>query len=129
MIGQMIGRLFHGATPALALMVLALSFGSSGAAAESEDALEISCRNLLQRSVFNCGCTTEFLEQHFDPKQAEILLHLWAFAVNDDAGRDLRALYIRYGREAIDNAVMKFHAYRDRLRVYCANGDAPNITD
>ena len=33
-------------------------------AGASEDELEITCRGLLQRYVFNCGCTTEFLEQH-----------------------------------------------------------------
>jgi hypothetical protein len=129
MIGEVIGRPFNWAIPARALMVLALRIGSGNAAAHDEDELEIVCRSLLQRSVFNCGCTTEFLEQHFNTEQAEILLQLWVFAVNDDAGRDLPAVYIRYGREAIDGAVMRFDSHRDRLRIYCENGGAPAIAD
>ena len=97
-----------------------------GFAQASEDALERKCRSLLQRSVFNCGCTTEFLEQHFSGEQADILLRLWVLAVNGDkSSRQLTALYIQHGRKTIDGTVMQFHTYRDRLRVYCAQGDSP----
>ena len=34
----------------------------AGIAQAQEDRIEADCRNLLHRSVFNCGCTAEFLE-------------------------------------------------------------------
>jgi hypothetical protein len=96
----------------------------------NEDELEIKCRGMLQRHVFNCGCTTEFLEQHFNAEQAEILLRLWVLAVNDErSNRDLTVLYARYGQRTIDDTIMRFHAQRDRLRLYCAQGGAPDVTD
>jgi len=111
-------------------IVLALNIGLFTPAVAGENILELKCRSLLQRMVFNCGCTTEFLDQHFNAEQADILLRLWVVAVNnDESSRDLTALYGRYGRAMIDNTVMRFHTHRDRLRVYCAQGDGPGITD
>ena len=112
----------------LAVVAAASAFVTSARA--NEDELEIKCRGMLQRHVFNCGCTTEFLEQHFDAEQAEILLRLWVLAVNDDeSDRNLTALYIQHGQRTIDDTIMKFHAQRDRLRLYCAQGGAPDIAD
>jgi hypothetical protein len=112
----------------LAVVAAASAFVTSARA--NEDELEIRCRGLLQRHVFNCGCTTEFLEQHFNAEQAEILLQLWVLAVNDEgSNRETTVLYARHGRKAIDDTVMKFHAQRDRLRLYCAQGGAPDVTD
>lgn len=111
-------------------ILIGLTLAFCGFAQASEDALERKCRSLLQRSVFNCGCTTEFLEQHFSGEQADILLRLWVLAVNgDESSRELTALYIQHGRKTIDGAVMQFHTYRDRLRLYCAQGDSPGISD
>ena len=96
----------------------------------NEDELELTCRSLLQRYVFNCGCTTEFLEQHLSMEQADIVLRLWVIGVNgrEDA-RELSQLYARYGRRTIDEAVMRFHAHRGRLRLYCPLGDFLGIAD
>jgi hypothetical protein len=38
-------------------------------------------------------------------------------------------LYARYGSEKISDAVMNFQRHRDDLRRYCAQGDAPTISD
>ena len=112
----------------LAVVAAATAFAVSARA--NEDELEIKCRSLLQRSVFNCGCTTEFLEQHFNTEQAEILLRLWVLAVNgEESNRDLTTLYIQHGRKTIDDTIMKFHAQRDRLRLYCTQGSAPDVSD
>lgn len=100
------------------------------AAAAREDELEITCRSLLQRYVFNCGCTTEFLEQHLSREQADIVLRLWVIGVNGRAdNRELSQLYARYGGGSIDDAVMRFHAHRDRLRLYCPQGDSVGLAD
>jgi hypothetical protein len=112
----------------LAVLAAACAFVTSARA--NEDELEIKCRGMLQRHVFNCGCTTEFLEQHFNAEQAEILLRLWVLAVNDErSNRELTVLYARHGQKTIDDTIMKFHAQRDRLRLYCAQGGAPDVTD
>jgi hypothetical protein len=99
-------------------------------AGASEDELEITCRSLLQRYVFNCGCTTEFLEQHLSREHADIVLRLWVIGVNGrERGRDLSQLYARYGGSSVDEAVMRFHTHRDRLRLYCPQGDTIGIAD
>jgi hypothetical protein len=113
-----------------AWIALAMAYVLATPAWANEDELELKCRSLLQRYIFNCGCTTEFLEQHFNEEQAEILLRLWVLAVNDQrSNRELTALYIQHGRKTIDDTIMKFHAQRDRLRLYCAHGGAPDVTD
>jgi hypothetical protein len=107
----------------------AIIIGAQPAGA-NEDELELRCRSLLQRSVFNCGCTTEFLEQHLSMAQADIVLRLWVIGANArEDNRELSQLYARYGRETIDDAVMRFHAYRGRLRLYCPQGDFLGIAD
>ena len=89
--------------------------------------IEAECRNLLHRSVFNCGCTAEFLEDHLGGEQADILLRLWAYGENGgDQHDEMLDLYTRYGSEKISDAVMNFHRHRDDLRRYCAQGDATN---
>ena len=99
-------------------------------AGASEDELEITCRSLLQRYVFNCGCTTEFLEQHLSREHADIVLRLWVIGVNGrEKGHELSQLYARYGGRSIDEAVMRFHVHRDRLRLYCPQGDTVGIAD
>src|SRR6516165_9444251 len=54
----------------------------AGVAQAQEDRVEAECRNLLHRSVFNCGCTAEFLEDHLGSEQADILLRLWTYGEN-----------------------------------------------
>ena len=57
----------------------------AGIAQAQEDRIEAECRNLLHRSVFNCGCTAEFLENHLGGEQADILLRLWTYGENGAA--------------------------------------------
>ncbi len=102
----------------------------AGVAQAQEDRVEAECRNLLHRSVFNCGCTAEFLEDHLGSEQADILLRLWTYGENGGGRNDeMLDLYRRYGSEKISDAVMNFHRHRDLLRRYCAQGDGPTISD
>jgi len=111
-------------------MAIAMVSAIAGIAQAQEDRIEAECRNLLQRSVFNCGCTAEFLEDHLGGEQADILLRLWAYGENRGNQHDeMLDLYTRYGSEKISDAVMNFHRHRDDLRRYCAQGDAPTISD
>jgi hypothetical protein len=114
------------------LMAIAMAMVSTfaGIARAQEDRVEAECRNLLHRSVFNCGCTAEFLEDHLSGEQADILLRLWTYGENGGGQHDeMLDLYRRYGSEKISDAVMNFHRHRDLLRRYCAQGDAPTISD
>jgi len=114
----------------LIAMAIAMVSAIAGIAQAQEDRIEAECRNLLQRSVFNCGCTAEFLEDHLGGEQADILLRLWAYGENGGNQHDeMLDLYTRYGSEKISDAVMNFHRHRDDLRRYCAQGDAPTISD
>jgi hypothetical protein len=114
----------------LIAMAIAMVSTVAGIAQAQEDRIEAECRNLLQRSVFNCGCTAEFLEDHLGGEQADILLRLWAYGENGGNQHDeMLDLYTRYGSEKISDAVMNFHRHRDDLRRYCAQGDAPTISD
>jgi hypothetical protein len=102
----------------------------AGVAQAQEDRVEAECRHLLHRSVFNCGCTAEFLEDHLGSEQADILLRLWTYGENGGSQHDeMLDLYARYGSEKISDAVMNFHRHRDLLRRYCAQGDGPSISD
>ena len=95
-----------------------------------EDRIEAECRNLLHRSVFNGGCTAEFLENHLGGEQADILLRLWTYGENGGGQyNEMLDLYTRYGSDKISDAVMNFHRHRDLLRRYCAQGDGPTIAD
>jgi hypothetical protein len=112
------------------LIAMAMVSTLAGIAQAQEDRFEAECRNLLHRSVFNCGCTAEFLEDHLDSEQADILLRLWAYGENGGGQHDeVRDLYTRYGPEKVSEAVMNFHRRRDDLRRYCAQGDGPAIAD
>jgi hypothetical protein len=114
------------------LIAIAMAMVSTvaGNAQAQEDRVEAECRNLLHRSVFNCGCTAEFLEDHLGGEQADILLRLWAYGENGRNQHDeMLDLYTRYGSEKISDAVMNFHRHRDLLRRYCAQGDGPTISD
>src|SRR5262249_7175483 len=95
-----------------------------------EDRIEAECRNLLHRSVFNCGCTAEFLENHMGSEQADILLRLWTYGENGGGQHnEMLDLYTRYGWEKIPDWVMSCPRHRDLLRRYCAQGDGPTISD
>src|SRR5258708_12964549 len=67
------------------LIAMAMVSIFAGIAQAQEDRIEAECRNLLHRSVFNCGCTAEFLENHLGGEQADILLSLCTYAENDAA--------------------------------------------
>jgi hypothetical protein len=102
----------------------------AGIAQAQEDRVEAECRDLLHRSVFNCGCTAEFLEDHLGGEQTDILLRLWTYGENGGNQHDeMLDLYRQYGSEKISEAVMNFHRHRDDLRRYCAQGDGPTISD
>src|SRR5262245_11924640 len=63
----------------LIAMAIAMVSTPTGIAQAQEDRIEAECRNLLQRSGVNCGCTAEFLEDHLGGEQADILLRLWTY--------------------------------------------------
>src|SRR5215469_3705098 len=112
------------------LIAMAMVSTLAGVAQAQEDRVEAECRNLLHRSVFNCGCTAEFLEDHLGSEQADILLRLWTYGENVSGQHDeMLDLYRRYGSEKISDAVMNFHRHRYHLRRYCAQGDGPTISD
>ena len=112
------------------LIAMAMVAIFAGIAQAQEDRVEAECRNLLHRSVFNCGCTAEFLEDHLGGEQADILLRLWTYGENRGNQHDeMLDLYRQYGSEKISEAVMNFHRHRDDLRRYCAQGDGPTISD
>jgi hypothetical protein len=118
--GRTLARLF-----AMAMVAI-----FAGIAQAQEDRVEAECRDLLHRSVFNCGCTAEFLEDHLGGEQADILLRLWTYGENGGNQHDeMLDLYRQYGSEKISEAVMNFHRHRDDLRRYCAQGDGPTISD
>jgi hypothetical protein len=112
------------------LVAMAMVAIFAGIAQAQEDRVEAECRDLLHRSVFNCGCTAEFLEDHLGGEQADILLRLWTYGENGGNQHDeMLDLYRQYGSEKISEAVMNFHRHRDDLRRYCAQGDGPTISD
>ena len=94
----------------------------AGIAQAQEDRIEADCRNLLHCSVFNCGCTAEFLENHLGGEQADILLRLWTYGENGGGQHnEMLDLYTRYGSDKISDAVMNFHRHREshRFRLQC----------
>jgi hypothetical protein len=84
----------------------------------------------LRRQVFDCTCTAHFVEANLGSEQGEILMSLWALATNENNQNQeiILNLYLRFGRNTIDAAVMSFHRHRDRLRAYCPQG-GPSIRD
>jgi hypothetical protein len=112
------------------LIAMAMVSTLAGGAQAQEYGLEAECRNLLHGSVFDCGCTAKFLENHMRGEHADIMLRLWAYGVNGDTRRsEVHDLYLHYGSKTISDAVMNFHRHRDLLRRYCAQGDGPAIAD
>src|SRR5262249_40983502 len=113
------------------LMAMAMAMVSTvaGTAQPQEAPVEAECRNLLHRSVFNCGCTAEFLEDHLGGEQADIVLRLWTYGENGGNQHDeMLDLYRQYGSEKISEAVMNFHRHPDDLRRYFAHGVRPPIS-
>jgi hypothetical protein len=85
------------------LIAMAMVAIFAGIAQAQEDRVEAECRNLLHRSVFNCGCTAEFLEDHLGGEQADILLRLWTYGENGGNQHDeMLDLYRQYGSEKGD---------------------------
>ena len=110
-------------------IVLALVLSVPCIATAKQEHLESDCHSLLHRYVFDCGCTAKFLEDHFGPEQADILLKLWVYGVNGDNRSDVLDLYLQHGANKINEAVMEFHRHRDELRGYCVQGEGPMIAD
>src|SRR5258708_11738225 len=91
------------------LIAMAMVSIFAGIAQAQEDRIEAECRNLLHRSVFNCGCTAEFLENHLGGEQADILLRLWTYGENGGGQHnEMLDLYTRYGSDQNPHPVMKF---------------------
>jgi len=116
----------HGTSAIAFALALVVASASSLAAAGS---LDEQCHKMLRRQVFNCACTTDFLDAQLEAEQAEIMRELWILAVNE-AGQSeaVAALYRKFAPKAIDDAVMAFQGHRGRLRTFCING-GPNIAD
>jgi len=113
----------------MAATFVLLLFSAPAAQATDFETLDGQCRSLLRRQVFDCTCTAAFLEAYFGAEQGEILMTLWALAPNENnQNHEILNLYLRFGRGAIDAAVMSFHRHRDRLRAYCPQG-GPNVSD
>jgi hypothetical protein len=119
-----------GTIAAALVLALVLTFLAAPAAQATDgETLEGQCRGLLRRQVFACTCTAAFLEAHLGAEQGEILMTLWALAPNENnQNHEILNLYLRFGRGAVDAAVMSFHRHRDRLRAYCPQG-GPNVSD
>src|SRR5215510_7559595 len=82
------------------LIAMAMVAIFAGIAQAQEDRVEAACRSLLHRSVFNCGCTAEFLEDHLGGEQADILLRLWTYGENGGNQHDeMLDLYRQYVSE------------------------------
>ena len=87
----------------LIAMAIAMVSTVAGNTQAQEDRVEAECRNLLHRSVFNCGCTAEFLEDHLGSEQADIVLRLWTYGENGGGQHDeivvgQRDAVVRIGR-------------------------------
>src|SRR5262249_61954322 len=76
--------------PRARVIAMAMVAIFAGIAQAQEDRVEAQCRDLLHRSVFNCGCTAEFLEDHLGGEQADILLRLWTYGENGGGQRAQR---------------------------------------
>jgi hypothetical protein len=112
----------------LAVALAVAVYASAGRATEISR-LDAQCRSHLHRYVFDCACTTEFLESNMAPEQGEILLKLWVLGLNDNNQKnELLNLYLQFGRKTVDDAVMAFHRHRDRLPAFCMQG-GPIIAD
>src|SRR5258707_3461529 len=100
----------------------------AGIAQAQEDRIEAECRNLLHRSVFNCGCTAEFLENHLGGEQADILLRLWTYGENGGGQHnEMHDLYTRYGSEKISHRVMNLPRHPELLRRLFAPSERPTV--
>jgi len=81
----------HGTSAIAFALALVVASASSLAAAGS---LDEQCHKMLRRQVFNCACTTDFLDAQLEAEQAEIMRELWILAVNE-AGQS-EAVAARY---------------------------------
>ena len=123
------GRSMLGRSRAAAIAVVLTLASASVGEATDVGRLDGQCRSLLRRQVFDCTCTADFLETQLGPAHGEIVMLLWVLAANgDNQNQEILNLYLRFGRNAIDQAVMNFHRHRDGLRAFCMQG-APNIAD
>jgi hypothetical protein len=123
------GRSMLGRSGAAAIAVVLTLASVCVGEATDVGRLDGQCRSLLRRQVFDCTCTADFLETQLGPAQGEIVMLLWVLAANgDNQNQEILNLYLRFGRNAIDQAVMDFHRHRDGLRAFCMQG-APNIAD
>src|SRR5260221_622365 len=112
------------------LIAMAMVSIFAGIAQAQEDRIEAECRNLLHRSVFNCGCTAEFLENHLGGEQADILLRLWTYGENGGGQHnEMLDLYTRYGSGKISHAGMNFHPHPHPLRRLCAPRHGPPLAE
>src|SRR5260221_5897121 len=101
------------------LIAMAMVSIFAGIRQAQEDRIEAECRNLLHRSVFNCGCTAEFLENHLGGEQADILLRLWTYGENGGGQHnEMLDLYTRYGSDKNSDAVVNFPPHPHLLRPY-----------
>jgi hypothetical protein len=109
-------------------VAVALLQPSSGRTADIGE-LDLRCRSLLHRYVFDCTCTAEFLDAHLGPEQADALMKLWIYGVNGDNRRhEIVNVYFQHGRKTVDEAVMAFHRHRDRLAAFCGES-GPGVAD
>jgi hypothetical protein len=78
-----------------ATFVLAF-FSAPAAQATDLESLDGQCRSLLRRQVFDCTCIAHFLEAYLGVEQGEILVTLWALAVNENnQNQEILNLYLR----------------------------------
>lgn len=114
---------------ALRWLVAAILLQAVPAKATDIGELDLRCRSLLQRYLFDCTCTAEFLEAHLGPEPADALMRLWVYGTSDNNQRqEIVNVYLQYGRKTVDEAVMAFHRHRDRLTLYCGSA-GPAIAD
>jgi len=115
--------------PAALLLLMVAGLEVPPSAASEVSPIETQCRTMLRRQVFDCACTANFLDSLFSSDDGEILMTLWALAANEsNQNQEFLNLYLRFGRNNVDAAVMNFHRHRDKLRTYCLQ-NGPNVTD
>ena len=91
----------------LAVIVAASAFVTSARA--NEDELEIKCRSMLQRQVFNCRLRHRVSRAALQCRAGGHSPRLWVLAVNDEGFNcELTVLYTRYGQRTIDATIMRF---------------------
>jgi hypothetical protein len=105
-----------------ALIVSLASMGLPGAAGarQSHEDIERMCK-LAQTDVQDCGCAIHFLEDHLGPKQALLLLKVWAAGEGHlgDPSRAFATIYRENGEDRVLHTSVEFLRVRSEFLGAC----------